>query len=133
MNKLKNVTSFSVFPEDLNYNNTLFGGKVLSAIDLAGVAVCRKALYGTEADGCVTASMDKVDFKKPGYKGDIINLTAEIKSLGKSSIHVRVIVERESLKGELEEICTANVVFVAMKDGRPYKHGLTFEKLSENG
>lgn len=128
-NKLTAVHSFTVFPQDLNYADTLFGGKVMAEMDIAGVKVVRRALYGTGADGAVTASVDRIDFKKPAFLGDLITMTAEIKTLGKSSIQVKISVSRESQVGFIEEICAANFTFVAMKDKKPFPHGLSFEKL----
>ena len=124
--------SFFVFPQDLNYSGSLFGGTVMQQMDIAGVKVVRRALYGTGADGCVTASVDRIDFKKPGLLGDLITMTSEIKSIGHSSIQVRVKVERESTQGVVEEICTANFTFVAIKDKKSFPHNLSFEKLGEN-
>ncbi len=130
-NKLVAVHSFSVFPQDMNYAGSLFGGKVMAEMDIAGAMVVRRALYGTEADGCVTASVDRIDFKKPSELGDLITMTATIKSLGKSSLNVRITVTRESIKGLEEDICAANFTFVAMKDHKPFKHSLTFEILEK--
>ena len=132
MNKLTATHSFTVFPSDLNYAGSLFGGTVMQHMDLAGVKVVRRALYGTGADGCVTASVDRIDFKKPALLGDLITMTSEIKSIGHSSIQVRIRVERESTKGDIEEICTANFTFVAIKDKKSFPHNLSFEKLGEN-
>ena len=131
MDKLTATHSFTVFPSDLNYAGSLFGGKVMAEMDIAGVKVVRRALYGTGADGCVTASVDRIDFKKPGCLGDLIIMKSEIKSLGHSSIQVRIKVERESTQGEIEEICTANFTFVAIKDKKSFQHNLSFEKLGE--
>ena len=129
--KLMAVHSFTVFPQDMNYAGSLFGGKVMSEMDIAGVKVVRRALYGTGADGCVTASVDRIDFKKPAQLGDVITMTSVIKALGKSSVQVRITVTRESVTGEVmdEEICAANFTFVSVKDKKPFPHGLSFEKL----
>ena len=129
--KLIAVHSFTVMPKDYNYANALFGGKLLYELDYAGVKVVRRALYGTGADGAVTASLERVDFVKPAFKGDIITMTAQIKSFGTSSIQVRVTVQRESVAGEVEKVCASNLTFVAIKDGKPYKHNLSFEKLQK--
>lgn len=126
---LKTTHSFTVFPSDLNYNGTLFGGTVMQHMDLAGVKVVRRILYSTEADGCVTASVDRIDFKKPAFLGDLIIITSEIKSFGRSSLQVSLKVMRESLKGETEEICAANFTFVAIKDKRPYQHNLSIDNI----
>lgn len=131
-NKLSAVHSFTVFPQDLNYADTLFGGKVMAEMDIAGVKVVRRALYGTGAEGAVTASVDRIDFKKPAFLGDLITMVAEIKTLGKSSIQVKISVSRESQQGFCEEICAANFTFVAMKDKKPFPHGLNFNKLEKS-
>jgi acyl-CoA hydrolase len=131
-NKLTAVHSFTVFPQDLNYANSLFGGKVMAEMDIAGVKVVRRALYGTGADGCVTASVDRIDFKKPAFLGDLITMVAQIKAIGKSSLQVRITVSRESIMGEIDDVCAANFTFVAMKDKKPYHHGLSFELLESN-
>ena len=128
-NKLTAVHSFTVFPQDLNYADTLFGGCVMSHMDVAGVKVVRRALYGTGAEGAVTASVDRIDFKKPAFLGDLITMVSEIKALGKSSLQVRITVSRESQQGFIEDICAANFTFVAMKDKKPFQHGLSFETL----
>jgi acyl-CoA hydrolase len=128
-NKLTAVHSFTVFPQDLNYKDTLFGGKVMAEMDIAGVKVVRRALYGTGSEGAVTASVDRIDFKKPAFLGDLINMVAEIKTLGKSSIQVKITASRESQQGFIEDVCAANFTFVSMKDKKSYPHGLSFEKL----
>lgn len=127
--KLTAVHSFTVFPQDLNYADTLFGGKVMAEMDIAGVKVVRRALYGTGAEGAVTASVDRIDFKKPAFLGDLITMVAEIKTLGKSSLQIKISVSRESQQGFIEDICAANFTFVAMKDKKPFPHGLSFDKL----
>lgn len=131
-NRLIAVHSFTVFPHDMNYAGSLFGGKLMYEMDIAGVKVVRRALYGTGSDGCVTASVDRIDFKKPAQMGDLITMTSEIKAIGKSSVQVRITVDRESLTGYVEEICAANFTFVAIKDKKPFHHGLSFEKLEAN-
>lgn len=131
-NKLTAVHSFTVFPQDLNYADTLFGGKVMAEMDIAGVKVVRRALYGTGAEGAVTASVDKIDFKKPAFLGDLITMVAEIKAIGKSSLQIKITVTRESTMGFIDEICAANFTFVAMKDKKPFPHGLSFELLETN-
>ncbi len=128
--RLSATHSFTVFPQDLNYADTLFGGKVMAEMDVAGVKVVRRALYDTDCDGAVTASVDKIDFKKPAFLGDLITMKAEIKGLGRSSIQIKISVTRESQTGDVEEICAANFTFVSMKNKKSHPHNLSFEKLS---
>ncbi|MES2382734.1 MAG: hotdog domain-containing protein [Bacteroidota bacterium] len=114
--------SFIVFPEDLNYAGSLFGGKVLAEMDLTAVKATRRLLYGTDCDGAVTASLNKVDFKKAAQLGDIIELEAVVKKLGRSSIEIYVHVSKENQQGLVETICNATFVFVSLKNGKPHPH-----------
>ena len=132
-NKLTATHSFTVFPQDLNYEDTLFGGVIMQHMDISGVKVVRRALYGTDCDGAVTASVDKIDFKKPAFLGDLITMTAEIKAIGRSSLQIKISVTKENQKGDTEDICAANFTFVSMKDKKPHPHELSFEKLLNDG
>lgn len=114
--------SFLVFPEDMNYAGTLFGGKVLAEMDKAAAKAARRLLYGTECDGAVTVSLDKVDFVKPAFTGDFIELSAWITKLGKTSIEIKVHVIKEDHQGNLEQICEGTFVFVSLKEGKPFPH-----------
>jgi len=139
INKLEAVHSFTVMPKDCNFNldkstnrnRILFGGKILYDMDFAAAKVVRRACYGVGGDMVVTASMDKTNFDKPAFLGDIVTYTATIKGLGRSSIQVRVRVTREDWEGNVEHICSSNMVFVTVKDSKPFRHGLTFEKLEQ--
>jgi acyl-CoA hydrolase len=114
--------SFIVFPEDMNYAGTLFGGKILAEMDKAAEKAARRILYQTECDGAVTVSLDKVDFISPAFIGDIIELIATIKRLGRTSIEIHVHVSKEDIKGSIEKICEGTFVFVSLKNGKPFPH-----------
>ena len=139
INKLEAVHSFTVMPKDCNFNldkstnrnRILFGGKILYDMDFAAAKVARRACYGVGADMIVTASMDKTNFDKPAFLGDIVTYTASIKGFGRSSLQIRVRVTREDGEGNVEHICSSNMVFVTVKDSKPFRHGLTFEKLEQ--
>lgn len=125
--------SFLVFPEDINYAGTLFGGKVLAEMDVTALKAARRILYGTECDGAVTVSVNKVDFISPAHLGDIIELTACIKNLGRTSIEIYVHVAKENHLGEVAVICDATFVFVAVKNAKPHPHNcLLFNNQSSN-
>lgn len=116
--------TFTVFPDSLNYSGSLFGGKLLAEMDLAASNAARKLLYGSRCDGLVTAHVSAVDFKKPGYLGDIIDICTKIESLGTTSIVTLVEVSKEDTYGNNASICSARFVFVALRNGKPYPHGL---------
>lgn len=114
--------SFTVFPEDLNYKGSLFGGKILSETDIAGIKPIRRMLYMTPCDNLVTVRIDRVDFLKPAKLGDLIELSATIFKLGNTSISVYVRVTKEDETGRIEKICDATLVYVSLKDGKPHPH-----------
>jgi len=119
----ESLHTFTVFPEDLNYTGSLFGGKILAEMDVAAIKPVRRVLYGTDCEGAVTVSLDKVDFKNPAYLGDIIEMKARILRLGRTSIDVEVEVSREDQNGEIAGICDARFTFVSVKNNEPYPHG----------
>lgn len=124
---LSDIFSFTVFPDDLNYAGTLFGGKLLAEMDLAAANTGRKMLYGTDCNGLVTAHLSEVDFIAPANLGDIIRLETEITELGRSSISIVVNVSKEDLRGEINQICKGRFVLVALKDGVASPHGKVIE------
>ena len=124
------ITDFTVFPEHINFVGSLFGGVLLGKMDIAAATLARKLLYSTDADGAVTASMDKVDFLLPGNVGDLITIKSVLKSLGRSSLLIQCKVYKEDMKGNTEKMCTAMFTFVAMKEGKSYPHGLSFALLN---
>lgn len=138
INKLVATHSFTVMPKDCNFNkrdgkeinDTLFGGKLMYHMDYSGAKIARRATYDVDIDTIVTVSTDRINFEKPAFIGDLITMTAEVKALGRSSIQIRIKVIRESLKGDVEQICSANMTFVTIKNGTPYPHGLSIESLS---
>lgn len=120
--KKQHVFTFTVFPDYLNWSGTLFGGKLLAELDSAAANCARKILYGTSCNGLVTATLHKVDFKAPAHLGDIVEMQTTITDLGRSSISVSVIANKEQKDGTRLEICQASFVFVALKDGKPFPH-----------
>ena len=137
IDKLQAYHSFTVMPKDCNFNkrgnsevnDTLFGGKLMYEMDYAGAKIARRATYGIDIDMIVTASTDRINFEKPAFIGDLITMEATIKAFGRSSIQIRIKVRREDLKGDVEQICSANMTFVTIKDGKSTPHGLSFENL----
>jgi acyl-CoA hydrolase len=127
----KSVSSFFVFGKYLNFGDTLFGGKLMAELDLEASKVVRSLIWDTAADNFVTASFDKIDFKHPAKKGDLVELEADIVGLGNSSIKLEVIawIKKGIDKSEWIEICKAHTTFVVLKDGIPYKHNKKIEDI----
>ena len=75
-----------VMPNDLNNIGTLFGGKMVSWMDIAAAKAIQRFLRGTEAAGGVTKAIDEVVFSEPVFGGEWVNFDATIVSAGTTSI-----------------------------------------------
>ena len=108
-----------LLPKDTNALGTIFGGVILSNIDLASAVEARK----TAARRFVTKAMRTVEFHAPVYLGDIVSFFTETVRVGRTSVTVRVTVEAERWgagQGERVTVTEAEVVLVAVgTDGRP--------------
>ncbi|KAB0613299.1 acyl-CoA thioesterase [Campylobacter hyointestinalis] len=101
-------------PSDTNPAGNIFGGWILSQIDLAG-SIAAKELAPTRV---VTISMKEVIFKEPVFIGDIVSCYAKVTNVGNTSITtaVKVVVERLNDGGFLEcvPVTTAEVTYVSV-------------------
>ena len=108
-----------LLPKDTNALGTVFGGVILSHIDLASAVEARKAA----PHRYVTKSMHEVEFHAPVFVGDIVSFFTETLRVGRTSIAVRVLVEAErwsSGQGERVTVTEAEVVLVAVDEtGKP--------------
>jgi acyl-CoA thioesterase YciA len=113
-----------LLPKDTNALGTIFGGVILSHIDLASAVEARK----TAACRWVTRAMREVEFHEPVFVGDIVNFFTETVRVGRTSLTVRVTVEAErwgSGHGERVKVTQAEVVLVAVDDAnRPIPIGV---------
>src|SRR6267142_2299905 len=84
----------TLLPRDTNSQGTVFGGIILSYIDMAGAIEAHRR---TGMPRFVTVAMREVIFHKPVFVGDLVSFYAETVSIGHTSITIRVIVEAERL------------------------------------
>jgi len=105
----------TMLPRDTNARGTIFGGVILSHIDLAGGIVA--AQLGSR--NFVTRAMHEVDFIAPVYVGDVVSLYASVVKRGRTSVTVRIEVEaeRSGQPGTKFKVTAAEVVYVAVDDG----------------
>lgn len=104
-------------PKDTNHAGTIFGGVILSNIDLAGAVEAHRLCPGHTY---VTVAMDRIAFHQPVYVGDLISFYAEVTKEGKTSVTVKVDVQvrrREDPEREIQ-VTEAEVVFVAVDEQR---------------
>jgi acyl-CoA thioesterase YciA len=107
-----------LLPRDTNERGTIFGGVILSHIDLAGTFEARKISHHR----FVTVALTEVVFKEPVHVGDVVSFYTLLEKVGRTSITVRVEVEaqRRSNPGETVRVTEARVVYVAVnEEGRP--------------
>ncbi len=106
-----------MFPSNANPSGNVFGGYILKQIDLiAGLVAQRHA-----QTNAVTASIDRVNFLKPVFVGDVLVLHARLNYVHRSSMEIEIIVSAENLaKGTSTLTGTAFVTMVALdKNGKP--------------
>ena len=107
----------AMLPRDTNSQGTIFGGIILSYIDMAGAIEAHRR---TMIERFVTVAMREVIFNKPVFVGDLVSFYAETIRIGTTSITVRVTVEAERYGGTADRIrvTEAEVVYVAVDKDR---------------
>ncbi|WP_269517752.1 acyl-CoA thioesterase [Alteromonas sp. BMJM2] len=115
-----------VMPNDLNYANSLFGGRALEWIDEEAAiwAICQ-----LETNCLVTKHIGEISFESPALQGDIVEFGLETKAVGRTSITVSCLVRNKATK---KTICFADdIVFVKVdpETRQPASHGKTLEGL----
>lgn len=111
------VSSELVMPQDANILGHVFGGAIMSMVDkAAAVAAFRHARAN-----CVTASIDRVDFREPIQVGELVSCLASVNFVGRTSMEIGVRVEAEDLiTGVRRHTNTCYLTFVSIDHhGRP--------------
>lgn len=113
----QHTTSELMMPQDANILGHVFGGAILALMDkCAAVAAFRHA-----RSNCVTASIDRVDFREPIHVGDLVVMQASVNFAGRTSMEIGVRVEAEDLlTGRRRHTNSCYLTFVAIdRNGRP--------------
>jgi acyl-CoA thioesterase YciA len=101
-----------MLPRDTNSQGTIFGGVILSHIDIAGAIEAHRR---TGMDRFVTVAMREVIFHAPVFVGDLVSFYSETLKVGTTSITTRVMVEAERYEGhERVRVTEAEVIYVAV-------------------
>lgn len=104
-----------LLPKDTNANGTIFGGIILSHIDLAGAVEAKK----NTGERIVTVAMKEVIFSHPVLVGEVVSFYTRTIRTGNSSITVGVDVEVARL-GQNIKVTEAELTYVAIDErGRP--------------
>src|SRR3989337_2566766 len=103
----------TMMPRDTNAHGTVFGGIILSYIDVAGGV---EAVRHTRHDRFVTVAMKEVIFHEPVFMGDLVSFYADTLKVGNTSItiHVTVEAERFGSQGQKVKVTDAEVTYVAI-------------------
>ena len=121
-----------VMPDDINNVGTLFGGQMISWMDIAVSKASHRILKNSQADAAVTRAINATEFKEPGYVGEWVNFEATVTGLGRSSINIKVKAYSEGRHDKRRLACVSDFTMVAVKeedDGTYTKclHGKTIE------
>ncbi|HTX52391.1 MAG TPA: hotdog domain-containing protein [Candidatus Baltobacteraceae bacterium] len=103
-----------MMPRDTNALGTIFGGVILSHIDVAAAIEA----YRSHAGRLVTVAMDQVVFRHPVFVGELVSFFAETVRIGTTSVTVKVSVwaQRRTIPPEHVYVTEALVTMVAVDD-----------------
>lgn len=109
------VIKVVAMPSDLNADGDMFGGWILSQMDLAAYVHARKLSKAR----LVTVAIDNIVFHKPVYAGDCLMCYALTEKIGRTSMTIKIDVEVERKSGgAVEHVTEGRFVFVAIGEDR---------------
>lgn len=106
-----------MLPQHSNNLGLVFGGVILAMMDTASAVSAIRHARTT----CVTASVDRVDFREPIHLGDLVIMKCSVNYVGRTSMEVGVRVEAEDLQtGNRRHTNSCYLTFVAIdRNGKP--------------
>ena len=116
-NRAEPVIRTIPMPADLNGNGDVFGGWVLSQMDIAGGLIAARQAQGRVA----TVAVEAMTFHRPIYVGDVVSLYGRVSKVGTTSVHVHIetMVERHDRPDEIK-VTEGTFIYVAIDErGRP--------------
>ena len=105
-------------PADSNQNGDIFGGWIMSQVDIAGGTVAGKIARGRVA----TVAVKEFTFKQPVQIGDVLSFYVDVEKIGNTSVTVTVEVfaERRPTDPHVVKVTEATLTYVAIDaGGRP--------------
>ncbi|SON48339.1 acyl-CoA thioester hydrolase YciA [Vibrio tapetis] len=107
-------------PADTNANGDIFGGWIMSQLDLAGGILAKEISGGR----IVTVSVSSITFKKPVKVGDVVCCYGACSKIGRTSMSIDIDVWVKPVKedgvGDRFQVCDATFHYVAIdNEGRP--------------
>src|SRR5438477_8870193 len=109
-----------MMPADVNPQGTVFGGVILSYIDQAGAIGARREVVraGGPSPVLLTVAINRVEFKKPVFVGDVVRFLTRLVRIGRTSITMHIDVEAERA-GDVLHVTEAEVVYVGVDSTMP--------------
>ncbi len=106
----------AAMPADTNSAGTIFGGWIMSQVDIAGSIAALERARGR----IVTVAVNSFEFHQPVFVGDLVSCYAEVVGVGKTSITVKVEVyaQRSPAKVETNKVTEAVLTYVALDENR---------------
>jgi acyl-CoA thioesterase YciA len=102
-----------MMPRDTNPLGTIFGGVIMSHIDVAAAIEAHRYHAGR----IVTVAMDQIVFKQPVFVGDLVSFFTETVRIGTTSVTAKVTVwAQRSRSHEIVYVTEALVTMVAVDD-----------------
>ncbi|WP_370459898.1 acyl-CoA thioesterase [Pusillimonas sp. ANT_WB101] len=103
-------------PSDANLHGDVFGGWIMSQVDIAGSIPATRRAGGRVA----TIAVNSFTFKQPVFVGDLLSFYADIIKVGTTSItiSVEVYAERQRMEAEVVKVTEAILTYVATDDQR---------------
>lgn len=101
-------------PKDTNPRGDIFGGWILSQMDLAGGEIARKRAQGN----VTTIAISEIQFLKPVYVGDVVSCFAKIEKVGTTSITIKIEVFAERYNTEMNKVTEGTFVFVSIDENK---------------
>jgi acyl-CoA thioesterase YciA len=103
-------------PADTNASGDIFGGWLMSQVDIAGSIIARRRANGR----IVTVAVDSFQFHQPVFVGDLVSCYARITRVGRTSItvNVKAYAERQGATHECIQVTEADLTYVAVDEQR---------------
>ncbi|MGE0370858.1 MAG: acyl-CoA thioesterase [Gammaproteobacteria bacterium] len=110
------TTRVLAMPTDTNAAGDIFGGWIMSQVDIAGSI----AAYRRAGGRVVTVAVNSFQFHKPVFVGDLISCYADVVRVGRTSLTVHVEVHAERSRGieEAIRVTEATLTYVAVDQDR---------------
>ena len=105
-------------PADANYHGDIFGGWIMSQVDIAGAVLPARIAKGRIA----TVAVNQFIFKQPVSIADLLSFYARVERIGKTSVtvNVEVYAERNPADRQIVKVTEASLTYVAIdREGKP--------------